>query len=211
MRNQCNPVKTSKLSSLLAGPVKNGYSPVCTKNSTSKKILELGALTDFGLNLREYEWIPNDNYQADGFTIKTGDFLVSRSNALNKVGRAALYRGGLSNCSYPDLIMKFRVDESKINLDFLEVFLQSSFARKHFMQRISGTSNSMVKITKVTIEQLSVPVLDLNEQKAIATILQTWDTAIKKTETLIAAKQKRFEWLINQLISSQKKKDLVSL
>lgn len=35
----------------------------------------------------------------------------------------------------------------------------------------------------------------LTEQKAIASLLETWDTAIKKMESLIAAKQNRFEWL----------------
>ena len=45
----------------------------------------------------------------------------------------------------------------------------------------------------------------LLEQKAIADQLSTWDTAIEKTERLIAAKEKRFKWLLNELISKGKK------
>ena len=41
------------------------------------------------------------------------------------------------------------------------------------------------------------------EQKAIASLLETWDTAIEKTEALIAAKEKRFKWLLKTLISDQ--------
>ena len=41
----------------------------------------------------------------------------------------------------------------------------------------------------------------LAEQKAIASLLETWDTAIEKTEALIAAKKKQFEWLVNSLIN----------
>ncbi len=43
----------------------------------------------------------------------------------------------------------------------------------------------------------------LPEQKAIASLLEKWDTAIEKTEALIAAKEKRFKWLLKTLISDQ--------
>ncbi len=43
----------------------------------------------------------------------------------------------------------------------------------------------------------------MNEQKAIASLLETWDTAIEKTEALIEEKEKRFKWLLRTLISDQ--------
>ncbi len=43
----------------------------------------------------------------------------------------------------------------------------------------------------------------VEEQKAIAALLETWDTAIEKTEALIAAKEKQFKWLLKTLISDQ--------
>ena len=43
----------------------------------------------------------------------------------------------------------------------------------------------------------------LPEQKAITSLLETWDTAIEKTEALIVAKKKRFKWLLKTLISDQ--------
>ena len=43
----------------------------------------------------------------------------------------------------------------------------------------------------------------LPEQKAIASLLETWDTAIEKTEALIAEKEKQFKWLLKTLISDQ--------
>ena len=43
----------------------------------------------------------------------------------------------------------------------------------------------------------------LAEQKAIASLLETWDKAIEKTEGLIAAKKKQFEWLRIKLTKPQ--------
>jgi type I restriction enzyme S subunit len=184
-----------KLKHFLATPVKNGYSPVCTDKPTSKVVLGLGALTGTGLDLTQVKWVPESNTQADKFPIKSGDFLVSRSNTLDKVGRAALYRGGLSNCSYPDLMMKFRVDEGKIIPDFMELILQSAPARKHFMRCASGTSSTMAKITKSVVESLRVPEFSMQQQQNIVKTAREWDNAIEKTEALIAAKEKQFDWL----------------
>lgn len=193
-----------KLKYFLTTPVKNGYSPVCTDKPTSKVVLGLGALTGSGLDLTQVKWVPESNKQVDNFSIEPGDFLVSRSNTLDKVGRAALYRGGLSDCSYPDLMMKFRVDEGKIIPDFMELILQSAPARKHFMRCASGTSSTMAKITKSVIESLKVPEFPMRQQQSIVKAAREWSRAIEKTEALIAAKEKQFDWLCTNLLSKRK-------
>ena len=73
--------------------------------------------------------------------------------------------------------------------------------------------NHQVRFFKETtgVPQLTVPqaskyhviLPSLPEQKAIASLLATWDTAIEKTEALIAAKEKQFKWLLKTLISDQ--------
>lgn len=193
-------MKFKKLKEFLSTPIKNGYSPVCTDNKTSKKILSLGALTGNKLDLNQIKWVPDENKKVNEFLIKPGDFLVSRSNTIDKVGRSALYRGGLSNCSYPDLIMKFRIKEEKINPDFLEVFLQSDAARMHFMKRASGTSVSMMKITKSVVESLPIPLLSLRQQENVAKTALLWDKAIERIETLVTLKEKQYKWLLRDLI-----------
>jgi type I restriction enzyme S subunit len=196
-------LSTKKLKDFLSEPIKNGYSPVCVDEPTSRKVLGLGALNGLGLNLNETKWVSESNTQVDKYQIKPGDFLVSRSNTLDKVGRAALYTGGLENCSYPDLMMKFRVDEKKIDPHFLEIILQSHRARKHFMRCASGTSESMVKITKSVVESIEIPHLPMEVQKHIVNLSCTWKDAIEKAERLIAAKRKRFDWLMRTLIIDQ--------
>ena len=53
------------------------------------------------------------------------------------------------------------------------------------------------------VQNVSVALPPLSEQKAIASLLETWDTAIEKIEALIAAKEKQFNWLLKTLISDQ--------
>ena len=53
------------------------------------------------------------------------------------------------------------------------------------------------------VHKQSILVPPPSEQKAIASLLETWDTTIEKTEALIAAKEKQFKWLLKTLISDQ--------
>ena len=53
------------------------------------------------------------------------------------------------------------------------------------------------------VHKQSILVPPPSEQRAIASLLETWDMAIEKTEELIAAKEKQFKWLLKTLISDQ--------
>ncbi len=189
-----------RLKDLLVTPVKNGYSPICVDDPTGKWVLGLGALDGRGIDTKEVKPVPIDNAKADPYTLEDGDFLISRSNTLDKVGRAALYRGGLKNCSYPDLMMRFRVHEGKIFPDFLEEYLQSNIARRYFMRCAAGTSGGMVKITKSAVEKLAINLPSLADQRSIAEIAASSTAVIKKTDALIGAKERQFRWLQKSLM-----------
>ena len=199
--------KKVKLLTLLTLPIQNGYSPICPETSNGKWILGLGALNGSGLDVRQIKPAPINDSRVDDFLLQAGDFLVSRSNTLDKVGRAALFKGQIKNCSYPDLMMRFRVDESRIHKEFLDIYLRSSEAIRAFQRSASGTSGSMVKINKCVLENLLIPLPNYKEQIAIADVLLIWDHAIEKTEQLIVVKKKRFAWLLVILINKKNKKN----
>ena len=59
------------------------------------------------------------------------------------------------------------------------------------------------EVSKKDFGNIPISIPCFGEQKAIASLLETWDTAIEKTEALIAAKEKRFKWFLKTLISDQ--------
>ena len=200
--------KEWSLSELLSKPVQNGYSPICASEPNGRWILGLGALTNSGLDISQVKPAPIGDEKVKDYILENGDFLVSRSNTRDKVGRSAMFKGEIRNCSYPDLMMRFSVDEEKIEPRFLEQYLRSSNPVRHFQNCASGTSGTMMKINKGVLEDLVVPLPPLPEQRAIADLLSTWDAAIDKTERLIALEQKRYSWLlidrINKIASKNK-------
>lgn len=193
--------KNVKLKNLVTQDIKNGYSPNCPEESNGSWILSLGNLSENGFDPSQAKPAPKEDDRVNDFLLKPGDFLISRSNTLDKVGRTILFRGEIENCSYPDLLMRFRVDEARVESAFLECYLRSSIVRKYIQSSASGTSNSMVKINKTVVENIPVVLPTYPEQKAIAALLSTWDEAIEKTKRLVKAKERRVKWLLRVLIS----------
>ena len=60
-------------------------------------------------------------------------------------------------------------------------------------------------ITRNVLEAIKIPLPPLPEQKAIAQLLSTWDDAITKTQSLIAKKEQRKKWLMQNLLTGKKR------
>lgn len=192
---------TVPLGELLEETPRNGYSPACPDLPTGKWVLGLSALDGRGLDLSEPKPAPANDPLVDKFMLQPGDFLISRSNTFDKVGRVGVFRGGLENCSYPDLMMRFRPDPKKVNPLYLETYLKSDAAIKFIRQHATGTSGSMKKINQSTVESIPVVVPSISEQASIATVLLEWYEAIQKTEQLILAKERHYSHELSRLIS----------
>ena len=63
----------------------------------------------------------------------------------------------------------------------------------------------MKKITKPGFLGIRIVFPKINEQKRIANILSTWDTAIDQTRKLISAKKKRAKAFMQQLLTGKKR------
>ncbi|MCD9542504.1 AAA family ATPase [Photobacterium carnosum] len=192
------------LKSLLSAQIKNGYSPNAVEQHTGYVVLGLGALTDHKLDPTNIKNIKVTE-QVLKTQLREGDFLISRSNTPDKVGRSCMFRAEIENCSYPDLMMKFRADEAIVAPTFLEVYLQSSHVRQYFQNCAAGSSSSMVKITKPIVEKAPILLPPLPEQRKIAQILSTWDRGIATTEKLIDASKQQKKALMKQLLTGKKR------
>lgn len=116
-----------------------------------------------------------------------------------------MYKGEVPNCSYPDLMMRFRVNSESACPEFIEQKLKSSSIRRYFKNSAAGSSGSMVKINKGILENTPINLPPLSEQKKIAQILSTWDQAISTTERLLENSQQRKKGLMQHLLTGKKR------
>lgn len=192
------------LKDVIEGGIKNGYSPLPAHNETGLWVLGLGALQEGEIKLSEVKPAPDDKKVRESF-LESGDFLVSRSNTPEKVGRVAVFRGESKRYSYPDLMMRFRVSERKANPEFMEQLLKSSSVRGYFRSSSAGSSGSMVKINKSVVEKTPLLLPPLCEQEKIARTLSAWDSAITISERLVETGQQQKNDLSQQLLTGKRR------
>ncbi len=75
-------------------------------------------------------------------------------------------------------------------------------------RKAHGFKSTLLHVQKSDIVNQVVAVPPKCEQKAIADLLSTWDEAIEKTERLIQAKERRFQWLLREIMSDSAKGNL---
>lgn len=178
-----------KLGELLAEPIRNGYSPNCPSHPTGRWILSLSAVGPNGYQPAGVKPAPIDDLRVDDFQLIVGDIVVSRSNTSSLVGLAGVYNGIPERCSYPDLLMRVRVDASKANPDFVLTVLLSAGSRSYFSQTARGTSGSMKKIDRQILEDLPIPLPSTDEQARIVKLSNALATRLVTEEVRLAALQ----------------------
>lgn len=193
-----------ELKDIVLGNIQNGYSPNPSDKPTGFYVLGLGALGDDGLITSAIKNV-DPTSEVIRSQLKENDFLISRSNTPDKVGRSAIFKGEIDNCSYPDLMMRFRIDENKADISFIESKLISTSVRAYFKRCAAGSSSTMVKINKGVVERTPLLLPPIFEQKKIAEVISAWSQAISTTEQLLANSQQQKKAFMQQLLTGKKR------
>lgn len=194
--------KKTVLRQLVKGELKNGYSPNPPARFEGYWVLSLSALTGEQLDIAKVKPAPH-NKRVLSSLLKRDDYLISRSNTKDKVGRTARFKYDNANISYPDLMMKFKANINKVDVNFLDFVLTSEGARSYFQMNATGSSVTMVKINKKIVENLPILLPPLFEQKKIASVISAWYNAIHCTQSFLENKKKQKKALMQQLLTGR--------
>ncbi len=131
--------------------------------------------------------------------IEPNDVLFTNRGA--RVGTVAMVPNTMAIGNIGPQLTLIRANPLKLHSYYLFCFLQSSLFLKQIHQMDSGSAMNFFGITDTGKFQISLP--PLPEQRKIAEILSTWDEAIDLTAQLIAAKQRRKQGLMQQLLTGK--------
>lgn len=167
---------TVSLASLWTSSPDGGCSSPPTETGEAR-VLSLAALGPAGYvpgQLKRVERTP----AMEAAQLSPGDLLVSRSNTIDAVGRAAIFPGESMEVSFPDTMMRLRLDESRVRSGYVLAVLMSSGGRRHVRKYAAGTSASMKKINRRNLGLLPVPLPDLQTQEAILDEVSLWGAVV---------------------------------
>ncbi len=152
--------------------------------------------------IKEFQsFIPNEIAE-ESKEIRKGDILFAGSGeTIEEIGKSVAYVGNEIAYAGGDVIILST--NRDVNAECLSYALETDFARKQ--KRRLGQGNSVVHIYPSDLFSIKLPLPPLPEQKTIAQLLSAWDDAITKTQSLIAKKEQRKKWLMQNLLTGKKR------
>lgn len=152
--------------------------------------------------IREFKSHISAEVSAESQEIKKGDILFAGSGeTIEEIGKSAVYLGCEKAFAGGDVIILSTKKE--INAECLSYALESDLVKKQ--KRVLGQGNSVVHIYPKDLSKVKIPLPPLPEQKAIAKALSLMDTTINKNNQLIAQKELRKKWLMQNLLTGKKR------
>ena len=140
-----------------------------------------------------------DDENSNSFVLRIGDIVFARTGAT--VGKTYLYNERDGKLVFAGFLIRFRPNEKQLLVQHLKYFTDTKIYWD-WVKTISMRSGQP-GINAAEYGSLKIPLPPLPEQRAIAQLLSTWDTAINKSNQLIAQKQLHKKWLMQNLLTGR--------
>lgn len=127
--------------------------------------------------------------------VRPGDLLMTMMGTIGRVYRVP--EGAPEGIINPRLV-RLAFDASRLLPEYAEIAFQHPPLQRLLDRRSHGGTMQGLNLEALASIRLQLP--PLPEQHKIAETLRNWDTAIRKTEQLIAAKERHYAGLVGRLI-----------
>ncbi len=176
---------------------------LATDPSGNAPILKMNSISDGRVLFDDLDHVTCTADEQRDYALKRGDILFNRTNSFDLVGKTAVVRED-SSTVFASYLVRFRVRKTA-DPRFIGYWFNTSRAQSRLKQLATpGVSQSNINPTSLR-RDFSLPLPPLPEQQKIADILGTWDEALEKLDALIAAKARRKQALMQQLLTGHRR------
>lgn len=194
---------TAEVGALLREPMRNGRSDRAAQGSEAgTRTLTLTAVTQNAFTEENTKLTITPAGRAAGLWLECGDVFVQRSNTPELVGTTARYKGPSDWAIFPDLLIRLRVDESKVDSRFLTAALRSEQGHSQFRRKAKGLAGSMPKIDQAAVAATVIPAPDLAEQVRMLQQVERATAALNKLRAELDRVYKRRAALGRSLLAA---------
>ncbi len=147
------------------------------------------------VDLTKTTWVTHDFHAKNRKSqLREGDVLVVQSGHIGTAAVVPKEAAG-SNC-HAAIICRFKSEI--VDPHFASQYLNSQIGQA----RLRGlhVGSSLAHINTSELGRFKLPLPPIHEQRMLAQLWGTWDTAMQKTEQLIAAKERHYSYELSRLI-----------
>lgn len=153
----------------IASHIEAGWSPMCEKRPKEGEewgVLKISAVSWDVFNPSENKALPSNLNPRPEYEVKPNDFLMSRANTSELVGKSVIVEDTIPKLMISDKVLRLFFSSYSFK-KYYNIFNNSQTARFYYAKEASGTSSSMKNISREVIYNMPVPLPPLNEQKRI--------------------------------------------
>ena len=175
------------------------YTPTYTESGVP--FLSVKDLNDTYLDFEKSKFISYEEYKnaTENAKPKKGDIIFGRVGTL---GNPLIIETDIEFCIFVSLGF-FRIKDNSCEPNFLASWMKSPLFHKQVDNIVAGGAQK--NLNTGWLKNFLIPIPPIPEQKAIAQVLSAADAAIHTTEKLIAQKELRKKWLMQQLLTGKKR------
>lgn len=131
-------------------------------------------------------------------TIRDGDVVIVRTGA--NIGDACVVPNNFDGAqSFTTLVV--RTNRDLLDPSFLSQYINSHLGRSEVERLMAGGGKGNLNAGELERFRLRMP--SISDQKNAVECLERWDSAVERSERLIAAKEQRHRWLLTSLLSDK--------
>ncbi len=132
--------------------------------------LRVANVQDGYLDLSEIKTIHVPAEDVEALRLVPGDVVMTEGGDFDKLGRGAIWPGGITDCIHQNHIFRVRLNQSVLAPTFFAAFLRSGFAKSYFL-RCSKQTTNLASINMTQLRATPVPLPPLPAQEKFAALV----------------------------------------
>lgn len=175
------------------------------KSSSSGKIpvLRMGNLQEGKIDWSDLVFTDNESEIAK-YLLNPGDVLFNRTNTIDLVGKAAIYKGTRPSI-FAGYLIRIKEKKDQIDSRYLNYFLNSKSAKNYGLKVLSvAVGQANINGQKLKTYPVALPPT-VDEQISIATAVSEMEEFISSLEQMIAKKRDIQQAAMQQLLTGQRR------
>ncbi len=139
---------------------------------TGVPILRMGNIQNGYLNIDDLKHIELPEKEIQKYLLNEGDVLFNRTNSLEKVGKAAVFKGLEGRWVFASYLIRLVINKNKAIPEYVNGLINSPLGRE-FILRTARRAIGMVNINAKEIQKFEIPLPSLNDQKSLIQKVET--------------------------------------
>jgi type I restriction enzyme S subunit len=177
-------VHLADVAEVRTGIAKNPKRP---KDPVTLPYLRVANVQQGFFDLTEVKTLVVDRADVERYSVRPADVLLTEGGDFDKLGRGHVWSGEIEPCLHQNHVFAVRPDPARLDPDYLSVYAGSRRGRAYFLS-CSKQSTNLASINATQLRQMPVLLPPIEQQRAIAGIIDSWRRAGELTAKLIGKK-----------------------